>query len=161
MIVHIGIGSNLGERVANCLKAIDLLREKGLIIKKLSSFYETKPWGFAEQPYFINAAIEAETSLLPDELLAVLKNIEKGMGRIDNIQWGPRIIDLDILFYGDEVVETESLNIPHPLLQERAFVLIPLEEICPDKIHPIIKKTVRQLKEDLGHDKYIKRKEQK
>ncbi len=161
MIVHIGIGSNLGERLQNCQNALGFLKEKGLILRKLSSYYETEPWGVTGQPAFINATMEAETFLPPDELLHVLKDIEEIMGRTKNIKWGPRIIDLDILFYGDEIIQTEPLNIPHPLLHERDFVLLPLDEICPDKIHPIIGKTIRQLKEDLQNDKDIKHKEQK
>lgn len=161
MIVHIGIGSNLGEKLKNCRKALELIKAKGIAIRKVSSFFETEPWGVAAQPSFINAAIEADTVLSPDQLLTVLKDIEKDMGRVKTIKWGPRIIDLDILFYGDEIVETESLKIPHPLLHERDFVLLPLNEICPDKIHPLKRETIRKLKEDLRHAKNIKYKEQK
>ncbi len=147
--MHIGIGSNLGDRQDNCLKALEMLKSQGLIIKKISSFYETKPWGVKEQPIFINLAIEVETAFSPDELLCTLKNIENTMGRKQTIRWGPRVIDLDILFYGDEIIDTEELQIPHRHLHERDFVLIPLNEISPDKVHPILKKTVREIKEEL------------
>lgn len=152
MIVHIGIGSNLGERQDNCFKALEFLRDRGITIKKISSFYETEPWGVKEQPKFINLAIEAETGFSPDELLFILSDIENKLGRTKTLRWGSRIIDLDILFYGDEIIDTEDLRIPHRMLHERDFVLVPLDEISPDKIHPVFRKTIRQLKEELKHD---------
>lgn len=148
-IVHIGIGSNMGDRQANCRNAIERLKDKGIVIKKASSMYETKPWGLEEQPDFINMAVEAETGLSPEELLKTLKEVEKEMGRKETVRWGPRIIDLDILFYDDIVINMEHLHIPHPLLHKRDFVLLPLSEIAPDKIHPVLKKNIRQLKEEL------------
>jgi 2-amino-4-hydroxy-6-hydroxymethyldihydropteridine diphosphokinase len=160
-IVHIGIGSNLGERRENCQKALELLKGKGVTIRKLSSFYETEPWGVTDQPSFLNAAVELETTLPPDKLLFILKDIEKTMGRVKTIQWGPRIIDLDILFYDDEIIDTDLLKIPHPLLHERDFVLAPLVEICPDKVHPVAGKTIRKLKEDLDCAKNLEHKKQK
>lgn len=148
-IVHIGIGSNLGNREAHCMSAVERLKEKGFAVKRVSSFYETKPWGVADQPDFINMAVEAETSLPADEVLTALKGIEREMGREATVTWGPRLIDLDILFYNDEVINREHLRVPHPLMQERDFVLLPLAEIAPDKVHPVLKKTVKQLKEEL------------
>lgn len=132
--------------------ALELLRGRGITIKKISSFYETEPWGVKEQPKFINLAIEAETDFSPDELLFILKDIENRIGRTKTLRWGPRIIDLDILFYGDEIIDTEDLQIPHHMLHKRDFVLVPLDEISPAKIHPVFKKTIRQLKEELKHD---------
>ncbi len=152
MIVHIGIGSNLGERQDNCFRALEFLRDRGIKIQKTSSFYETEPWGVKEQPKFINLAIEAETGFSPDELLFILKDIENKLGRTKTLRWGTRIIDLDILFYGDEIIDTEDLQIPHRLLHKRDFVLVPLDEISPDKLHPVFRKTIRQLKEELKHD---------
>lgn len=148
-LVYIGLGSNVGDRKANCRRAIEGLNSKGIVVMKISSLYETKPWGLKEQPDFINMAAEVETGLPPEELLAAVKDIEKDMGRDSTVKWGPRIIDLDILFYDDIVVNINHLRIPHPLLHERDFVLAPLSEIAPDKVHPVLKKTVRQLKEEL------------
>ena len=145
-ITHIGIGSNIGDRQGNCEKAVGALNAKGIKVQKRSSMHETEPWGVKEQGKFINMVIEAETGLSPRELFDVLKGIEQEMGRVDSIKWGPRLIDLDILFYDDMVINMEHLTIPHPLLHEREFVLGPLCEIAPDKIHPVLRKTVVQLR---------------
>jgi len=148
--VYIGMGSNIGNRESNCWDAIKRMQMKDITIKKTSSMHETEPWGLKEQPKFINMAIEAETRLSPEELLKTLKDIEKDMGRKEGVKWGPRIIDLDILFYNDILIDMENLHIPHPLLHKRDFVLLPLFEIAPDKVHPVLKKTIRQLKEDMN-----------
>ncbi|MBI5903708.1 MAG: 2-amino-4-hydroxy-6-hydroxymethyldihydropteridine diphosphokinase [Deltaproteobacteria bacterium] len=151
--VYIAIGSNLGHRAANCARAVELIgRLKDTEVVGKSSLYETEPWGISDQGRFINAAVEVRTSLEPEELFRALKSIEAGMGRKDAGRWGPRIIDLDIIFYGDMVVEKEGLTIPHPRLQERAFVLVPLNEIAPDLIHPVLKKTVSELMARIGTD---------
>lgn len=139
-IAYIGIGSNLGDRQENCLHAIYLLEKKGIIIKKRSSMYETEPWGIKEQPNFINMAIEIETYLNPKELLKILKKVESEIGREESSKWGPRSIDLDILLFNDLIFIEDDLKIPHPLMHERSFVLRPLCEIAPDKIHPVLKK---------------------
>jgi 2-amino-4-hydroxy-6-hydroxymethyldihydropteridine diphosphokinase len=144
-IVYIGIGSNLGEREENCLRAIELLERKGITVVKRSSLYETEPWGMRNQPPFLNLAIEIETDLKPVRLLKALKDIEKAAGREKSCQWGPRILDLDILLFDDIVVHEENLEIPHPLMHERAFVLEPLCEIAPDVKHPVLKKSVHEL----------------
>ncbi len=144
-IVYIGLGSNIGNREENCRKAIHLLKENGLMVKKQSSMLETEPWGVKEQPKFINMAIEVETGKNPEDLLGILKNIENQMGRTKSVKWGQRIIDLDILLYDDIVVETPHLEIPHPFMHEREFVLKPLVEIAPDKKHPVIGKTIKEM----------------
>jgi len=151
-IVHIGIGSNLGDRKEHCLKAVRLFSEKGIHIRRRSSMYETEPWGERNQPRFINMAIEGETRLTPVRLLEVLKMIEDEVGRKETFRWGPRVIDLDILLYDDLVMETPELKIPHPRMHEREFVLRPLAEIAPDKIHPLLKKTMRELLFDLHNE---------
>lgn len=144
-IAYIGIGSNLDNREENCLSAIRLLSERGINLRKQSSMYETAPWGVKDQPSFINMTIEVETDKTPAELLHLLKGIEKEIGRSETTRWGPRVIDLDILFYDDLVTDEPELQIPHPHMQEREFVLRPLAEIAPDKMHPALRKTVREL----------------
>jgi len=148
--VHIGIGSNLGDREEHCLKAIRLFPEKGVLVRRRSSVYETEPWGVKDQARFLNMAIEGETALTPARLLEVLKMIEDEVGRVETYRWGPRVIDLDILLYDDLVMSTPELTIPHPRMHEREFVLRPLAEIAPDKTHPVLKKTVKELLSDLS-----------
>jgi 2-amino-4-hydroxy-6-hydroxymethyldihydropteridine diphosphokinase len=149
-IAHIGIGSNLGNREENCLRALVFLEEEGMVLRKRSALYETEPWGVKNQPGFINAAVEVETDKGPQALLDTLKKIEKTMGRTETRRWGPRVIDLDILFYDDLVIDTPDLKIPHPHLHERDFVLRPLSDIAADKIHPILHKDVEELLAELG-----------
>jgi 2-amino-4-hydroxy-6-hydroxymethyldihydropteridine diphosphokinase len=131
---YIGIGSNLGDKEENCAKALSLLEQKGIKIVRPSSVIETEPWGVREQQKFLNMAVEVTTDLLPDQLLRKLKEVE-----------GPRVIDLDILFYDDMVYSSPELEIPHPHMHEREFVLMPLCEIAPDKIHPVLKKSVQEM----------------
>lgn len=144
-VAYIGIGSNLGDRKNNCQKAVELLGEYGVKAIKTSSMYETEPWGVKDQPEFINMAVEAETSLAPRGLLNALKGIEKRMGRAPSEKYGPRVIDLDILLYGDVVVEEHGLKIPHPHMHERDFVLRPLMEIAPEVVHPVSGKRITEL----------------
>ena len=148
-IAYIGIGSNLGDRYDNCHRAIELLKKSGLIVSKQSSMYETEPWGVTGQPAFVNMAIEIETELAPQRLLALLKRIEKEMGRQETARWGPRIIDLDILIYDEIVLQNDALTIPHPLMHEREFVLGPLSEIAKDLLHPVLKKKISDLLRDV------------
>ena len=143
--VYIGIGSNLGNREENCLKALRLIISKTGSIRKQSSLHRTEPWGVEDQPEFINMAVEVETDAKPRALLEILKEIEREVGRAETYRWGPRVIDLDILFYDDLVTDTQDLHIPHSLMHLRGFVLKPLSEIAPDKVHPVLKKTVREL----------------
>lgn len=136
MKVYLGLGSNLGDRKANLEKALQLLGER-LHVEQVSSLYETEPMGYVEQPRFFNAVCRAETDIGPLQLLSLIKGIEASLGRVPSLPNAPRPIDLDILFYGDLVMETPELTIPHPRLEERAFVLIPLFELDAALVHPL------------------------
>jgi 2-amino-4-hydroxy-6-hydroxymethyldihydropteridine diphosphokinase len=150
-VVHIGIGSNLGNREENCMTAIAALQAAGVEIRKQSALYETEPWGVTDQPAFINMAAEVLTDLAPQAFLALVKGIEMRMGRSGALlKWGPRIIDLDILFYDNLVLATPDLTIPHPLLHERAFVLTPLADIAAEKVHPVLGRSIARLAADCG-----------
>lgn len=147
--VWIALGSNMGEGRKNLDLAIKMMNERGVSVEKVSTYIETEPYGYIEQDNFVNAVCIAETKLSPRELLEVLLKIELDMGRVRIIKWGPRIIDLDILFYEDLIIDEEDLKVPHIEIQKRSFVLEPMNEISPDKIHPVFKKTVHQLLLDL------------
>lgn len=148
-IVYLAIGTNLGDRLANLQTAVDALPPEVAVLKK-SRVYETLPWGYEDQPAFLNMAIRAETELAPEALLKYLKDLELKLGRETSFRWGPRLIDIDILFYDDLVFDTPTLTIPHPRLHERAFVLVPLAEIAPDLMHPQLKQTMSRLSSDVG-----------
>lgn len=145
---YIALGSNMGDKMATCRRALDLLSRAGRVTK-VSSFYCTEPVGYPNQEDFINAVAELETSLSPLALLAACHVIEDKLGRSRLLQWGPRTIDLDILLYGDQVVNNSELTIPHPLMAERRFVLVPLCEIAPQATHPVVRKTVADLLKEL------------
>ena len=131
--VYIALGTNLGERLDNLRTAIAALAPGVLMLTK-SHVYETPPWGYEDQPAFLNMVVKVETGLEPEPLLTYLKQIEAGLGREKSVRWGPRLIDLDILFYDDLVIDTPPLVIPHPRLHERAFVLVPLADVAPDSL---------------------------
>lgn len=142
-IVFIGIGSNEGNKAANIKSAIDLIRRCGVCkIEKVSSLYETLPFGDVEQDNFLNAVIKITTKLKPQELFIELKQIEKKLGRIVREKWGPREIDLDILFFNDLIISDEIITLPHKGIIYRDFVLVPLIEIEPDLIHPVFNKKI-------------------
>ncbi len=157
-IAYIGIGSNIGDKVNNCEKAVSEISkaDRHKLLAK-SSHFKTQPVGYTSQDWFVNGVIKIETDLEAPELLRALKTIESQMGRSKSFRWGPRIIDLDILLYDDLEIRSEDLQIPHPLLQDRQFVLAPLVEIDPNLIHPVFKKTIQELltslKEDQGVEK--------
>lgn len=135
--VFLGLGSNLGDKKANLAHAIDLISQtERVVITRQSSLYITAPWGKTDQDEFLNQVIALETSLNPLELLRVLQKIEIKLGRLRNEKWGPRVIDLDILLFGEEIVALPELVIPHPHMYARLFVLIPLQEIAPQLVFP-------------------------
>ena len=148
--VWIALGSNMGEGRKNLDLAIKMMNERGVLVEKVSNYIETEPYGYTEQDNFVNAVCIAETKLSPRELLETLLKIELDMGRDRIIKWGPRLIDLDILFYEDLIIDEEDFKVPHIEIQKRSFVLEPMNEISPDKIHPVFKKTVNQLLLDLN-----------
>lgn len=151
--VFIGFGSNQGDSASICIEAIRLLRSNPKIeIQAISSFYRTEPQGFEDQPWFINGVIVCTTDLEPEELLEFLLNVENHLGRVRELRWGPRTLDLDILSYGDRIVDLANLAIPHPRLHERRFVLVPLMEIAPDWRHPVLRVPAETLLEGLGRE---------
>lgn len=142
--VFIALGSNLGDREKNLGAAI-LLLSSFISVQKISPIYETEPWGFKDQPSFLNQVLEGLTRFKPITLLKRLKSIEKKLGRKPGIRYGPRLIDLDILFYDDLILDEPGLAIPHPRLHERSFVLVPLENIAPCLVHPVLNQTIHEL----------------
>ncbi len=156
--VYLGLGSNLGRREENLARAVQLLASptgraaEGVVsggkiqIARLSPVYQTAPWGYADQPDFLNCVVEAQTSLSPGELLRRTQAVEQALGRREpSVRYGPRSIDVDILLYGSSVVDQPGLQIPHPRLHQRAFVLVPLAELCPDLEHPVLKAGIAAL----------------
>ena len=147
-IVYLALGSNMGNRLSN-LKAAVLNLTPQMTVKQKSSVYETPPWGFIEQDAFLNQVVKVTTYLEPEPLLRHLKRMETALGRVPNFQNGPRVIDIDILFFDKMIINTPPLVVPHPRLHERAFVLVPLAEIEPDFIHPILQRPINKILEDV------------
>jgi 2-amino-4-hydroxy-6-hydroxymethyldihydropteridine diphosphokinase len=147
-LVYLSLGSNVGDRLANLHAAIALLRSLGDVVA-VSSFYETEPVEFTSQAWFLNCAVELDTEKTPKELLDGILRIEQQLGRQRVQRKGPRIIDVDILLFGDSVVQSQGLTVPHPAMQQRRFVLEPLAEIAPDARHPALKRSIRELRDAL------------
>ncbi len=143
--VYLLLGSNEGDRQGWLLKARTSVTECIGTIQRLSSVYETAPWGLSDQPAFLNQVLEISTDMTPDQLLQVVNKIEHQLGRQRTVAWGQRTLDLDILFYNEEIIDTPTLKIPHPQIHNRRFTLVPLTELTPDFIHPVLKKSCKSL----------------
>ncbi len=143
--VYLGLGSNVGDRESNLREALERLKAERIRVLRRSSLYETEPQDLRDQPWFLNAVVEAETDLFPRQLLGCTQNIEREMGRQRGTPKGPRNIDIDILFYGRTVIHTPELETPHPRIAQRRFVLEPLAEIAPELRHPVSGKTAREM----------------
>lgn len=134
---YVGLGSNVGDRVAMVTRSLACLASQpDMVLRDISGLYLTSAWGHTDQPDFVNAVCCLDTHLAPSDLLVRLQGIETGLGRRERFRWGPREIDLDLLFYGDKILHEAGLRVPHPMLHRRAFVLVPLAEIAPHLIHP-------------------------
>jgi len=144
-LIYLSLGSNLGDRAANLERAITALPGAGVRVLRRSSLYETEPVDFLAQPWFLNCVVEAETWLMPRQLLHALQGIERAFGSRKLVARGPRIIDLDILFYGARMIRTEEMEIPHPRMAQRRFVLVPLAELAPGLRHPVLGATIVEL----------------
>jgi 2-amino-4-hydroxy-6-hydroxymethyldihydropteridine diphosphokinase len=142
--VYIALGTNLGDRAANLKLARESLAEAGELVAS-SLVYQTPPWGIVDQPAFLNQVVQIRTDLRPAELLKYLKALETRMGRVPSVKYGPRLIDMDILFYDQRVIENRQLQVPHPRLAERAFVLVPLADLASDLKHPVSGLSVKEM----------------
>lgn len=143
--VFLLLGSNLGDRLQVLAAAREAIADQAGSIVNQSAVYETAPWGITDQPAFLNQVLEITTSLLPEDLLRIILNIEHDLGRVRYERWGARVIDIDMLYFGQTVMDSARLTLPHPRIQDRRFVLAPLAEIAPDFIHPLLQKTSSKL----------------
>jgi 2-amino-4-hydroxy-6-hydroxymethyldihydropteridine diphosphokinase len=148
MRYFISLGSNLGNKRENLEQAIALLEEKGAKILKRSSLYETSPVGYVKQPWFLNQVVEVEIEFLPEFFLGVVKRIERKVGRYPTVAKGPRIIDIDILMAENTIIKSRRLQIPHPEMEKRNFILVPFMEISPQTVHPVLKRKIKDLKKE-------------
>jgi len=155
-IAFIGLGSNLKDKMGNLNKAMELVEKSSMVkVLKRSSVYQTEPVGINDQPLFLNMVLEVETAISPFELLRFLQDIERKMGRKREKKWGPRNIDLDLLLYDEQIINSSELTLPHPQMHLRKFVLIPLAEIAKDKIHPLKQQTISELLKNLKQDSKV------
>jgi len=143
--VYLSLGSNIGDRAGNISRAVAALASHGVRVTRESSLYETEPVDFREQDWFLNSVVEAETDLTPGEVMDALLRIERALGRQRLAPKGPRLIDMDIVLFGSSIVRTPELEVPHPRMAERRFVLVPFNEVAPSAWHPVLKKTIAEL----------------
>jgi 2-amino-4-hydroxy-6-hydroxymethyldihydropteridine diphosphokinase len=155
-VVYLSLGSNVGDRAANLKAAIEKLGQVG-DVESVSSFYETEPVETSPQPWFLNCAVKLDTEKMPRQLIASILSLEQEMGRQRRQPKAPRTIDIDILLFGNSVIELPSLTVPHPRMHERRFVLEPLTEIAPDVRHPVFKRTIRELRDALPVGQLVKK----
>ncbi len=155
-LIYLSLGSNVGDRAANLNAAIDRLGNLGQVMA-ISSFYETEPVEFTVQPWFLNCAVKLDTEKMPKQLLNGILDIEKEMGRKRVEKKGPRLIDIDIVLFGNSIIDTKGLTVPHAAMHQRRFVLEPLAEIAPEVRHPVLKRTVRELRDALPTGQAVKR----
>ena len=157
-IAYIGVGSNIGDKAHRCEQGIaEILRIDRSTLLAKSSLYKTQPVGHPSQDWFVNGVIKIETELEAPDLLQSMKEIETRLGRHKTFQWGPRTLDLDLLLFDDQIIDTEELSVPHPRIQERQFVLIPLAEIDHHLIHPVLKKSVQELLDNFKQDQGVQK----
>jgi len=156
-LVYLLLGANLGDRFAQMSKAFTEIEEQIAPITKYSSLYQTEAWGKEEEPPYLNQVVCLETNLTPNELLKEINKIEDKLGRTRKIKWESRLIDIDILFYDDAIIDEPDLSIPHPYLNQRKFTLVPLVEIAPELRHPVLKKSIQALLAELNDPLDVKR----
>ena len=155
-VAYLSLGSNIGQRENYLREAITRLGNAGKVVS-ISSFFETEPVEFTDQPWFLNCAVSLETNQSPQQLMQTALQIERDMGRVRDQNKGPRTIDIDILLFGNIVIDSPELTIPHPAMHQRRFVLEPLAEIAPDIEHPVLKKTIRELHEELPAGQVVRK----
>jgi len=151
--IYVALGTNIGDKQGNIQRALSLMEERGIKVIKSSSLYVTEPYGFLDQDEFLNGVVEVSFPGTPGQLLELLMEIEQEMKRIREIHWGPRIIDLDIILFGQRIIKEPDLIIPHTDMHNRDFVLRPLAEIAPKVVHPVLQKTIQQLFDELHTNK--------
>ncbi|QKZ15560.1 2-amino-4-hydroxy-6-hydroxymethyldihydropteridine diphosphokinase [Spirosoma sp. KUDC1026] len=156
-MTYLLLGANLGDRVATLVRAAQLINGRVGSVVRASGLYETAPWGVTDQPSYLNQVLAVETDLKPEELLQQTQAIEQELGRVRLEKWGARVIDIDVLYYDQLVWQTSTLTVPHPYLHQRRFTLVPLAEIAPDFVHPVLQKTNRGLLMDVDDPSEVTR----
>ncbi len=154
---YLGLGGNLGDVESRFARAVEELSHHGVQVSARSSIYRTEPWGYDDQAWFLNQVVRAETSLDAVEVLETCLQVERSLGRVRGERWGPRTIDIDLLLYSDHVIREAALQVPHPRMEKRGFVLVPLVELAPDLRHPVLERTMAELLELLTDERRVER----